>query len=175
MTFEHHDAPPVDNEEETRVTTVLRLALPVFVTLIGAFGAVVAVGFSDVGRRFPLFISLAIVVVGIIVLIREIVIMKRGGAFSAAEFDYQVADLVPSEVLRRGLLWLGVITGYLVTMWLIGYTLATVLFLLLTLRRGAGLRWWTALIAGVVGAAALYGFVTLLSLPLPEGVIYLGI
>ena len=161
--------------EEALTTKVLRLALAAAVVGIGVFGAVGASGFSEVARRFPLYISLGIVIIGTIVLIREVMIMVRGGAFSAAAYDYQVADLAPSTVLRRGLLWFGIVLGFIGVMALVGYLVAALVFLTVTLIIGAKMRWWTSLIAGVIGTGAVYALAEVLVIPLPEGIFYIGL
>ncbi len=160
---------------EALTTKVLRLALAAIVVAVGVFGAVGASGFSEVARRFPLYISLGIVIIGTIVLIREVLIMVRGGAFSAAAYDYQVADMPPSAVLRRGLLWFGILLGFIGIMALVGYLVAALVFLTVTLIIGAKMRWWTSLIAGVIGTGAVYALTEVLAIPLPEGVFYIGL
>lgn len=166
---------PAGDATESLTTMMLRIGLPVLVVGVGIFGAVVASGFSEVARRFPFYLSLGIVIIGTIVLIREIVIMKKGGAFSAGAYDYQIADMPPSTVLKRGLLWFGVVVGFIVTTALVGFLIAVFLFLILTLIIGAEMRKKTALIAGIIGTAAIYGLSQVLVIPLPEGIFYLGL
>lgn len=160
---------------ETLTTKMLRIGLAVVVVVVGIFGAVVASGFSEVARRFPLYLSLGIVIIGTIVLIREIVIMKKGGAFSAGAYDYQIADMSPSIVLKRGLLWFGVVLGFILTTALVGFLVAAFVFLVVTLIIGAEMRRRTALIAGIIGTAAIYGLTQVLVIPLPEGIFYVGL
>ena len=160
---------------EGLTTSVLRIALAAIVVFIGVFGAVGASGFSEVARRFPLYISFGIVIIGTIVLAREILIMVRGGEYSAAAYDYQVAEMTPSSVLRRGLLWFGIVLGFIGIMALVGYLVAALVFLTVTLIIGAKMRWWTSLIAGVVGTAIVYALARVLVIPLPEGVFYIGL
>ncbi|MDR7083333.1 hypothetical protein J2X01_002627 [Arthrobacter ginsengisoli] len=160
---------------ETLTTKLLRIGLAVLIVAVGIFGAVVASGFSEVARRFPFYLSLGIVIIGTIVLIREIVIMKKGGAFSAGAYDYQIADMSPSVVLKRGLLWFGVVMGFILTTALVGFLIAAFVFLVLTLIIGAEMRRRTAVIAGLIGTAAIYGLTQVLVIPLPEGIFYLGL
>jgi hypothetical protein len=66
----------------------------------------------------------------------------------------------------------GWIAGYLVVIWLLGFTLAVPLAILLYLRLGARESWPLALLLSAAGAAVFYGLFQLaLRIPFPPGLL----
>lgn len=153
----------------------LRVIIIVVIILIGAVAGVMSLSLSDIARRFPLLLSIGIVVLGIATLIRELTIMRKGGGYSAAKFDYQMPDMTFEVLLRRGLLWLGFVLGYIGLMWVIGYVFATLVWLFAVLLIGVGSRWYWSLTASVIGTGMIFTIVELLNMPLPRGILYMGL
>ncbi len=111
------------------------------VALLGLFSwaSWEAMGFSQLARFFPLYVSIAAIILSVIQLIIEVRlgIIKQS---SDAEIDGREATLV--KRLPETIKYLGWFFGYFVLIYLIGIMAATVVFLFSFLLLEAKMRWF---------------------------------
>ncbi|MEQ8195452.1 MAG: tripartite tricarboxylate transporter TctB family protein [Rhodospirillales bacterium] len=148
----------------------------VFLILVAALFAGVlymSLGFDPKARYFPFFVGSAFLVLSLAELARTYFIdIKRGGEEVAtvdAEGPMSNAPLVQRfPYVLPLLLWLA---GYYAGIYLIGFLIATVLFLFFFLRLVARLSlMWSAASSIIVGSA-LYGFAMAMALEWPRGLL----
>lgn len=158
-----------------------KLLMPAAFLGAGIVGAVQARDFTPVGQWFPFYTSLAIVALSLGILVREL-LMLRGTAtpdretaaalatLSAVDDDENLAPGESPNFATMFLWWLTIVV-FAVIVYVVGLLVAAPAFVFLTLRFGAGVRWYSAAISAAVIVGALWFLSSSLQLPFPEGLI----
>lgn len=160
----------------TRTETGLRIGMAALFVLVGVGGALLARDFTDVGRWFPFYASLGIACMAATVLVQEIVAARRpaeaddGTGAGAVTDDASEADAEPT--LRTNLLWWLAVAAFAATVYVVGLFVAAPAFVALALRYGAKVRWRNCALAALIILGAVYGISEILSLPMPEGLLW---
>jgi hypothetical protein len=142
-----------------------------------AYGVWEARSYGFLARIFPFYVSLVLLILMAVYIVMEIVdgIRKTGGGSAApGGADLSVDwDRPMAEVYVAFLLYMGIIVGVYIGIFLIGYPLAMSLFIFLFYRFMAGAGWLTSLVAGAAGLGFMALASHLLGMYWPEGLITL--
>jgi hypothetical protein len=136
----------------------LRLAFDTFVLLFFLYTAGVSLGFQQLARLFPLYISLAAAALAALHLAWDV---KTARALP--EGGTEPKSLVSAI---RYLCW---VTAFALLFCIAGLPIATLAFVTLFLRYEAGARWWVGLASAGLTTTLLLGIGELMSLRWPEG------
>jgi hypothetical protein len=145
----------------------------VLITLAFGYGIYEAFSYAYLAKIFPLYISLVLCGLAIINLIQEIRASRNGVSADqkgAADLASEWGDLSMSEVLRRFLVFVGVIIALYALVWLIGYPLGITLFIIILYRYISRTKWHWAIVAGLAGLGFLALVSKLLYMDWPEGI-----
>lgn len=194
-----------------RTEAMLRLGMAALFVGIGALGAILARDFTPVGQWFPFYISMAVVVIGSVVLVKEAFDVRRSlltpaptsapivpapAVESAVPGQEQGASRRPIDrdtddtddaddaddtddtgggsgepALGAMLWWWVIVVAFALAVYLVGPYLASVPFIVLTLRFAAGVRWRNAILGAAIFVGVLVALGNLLQLRLPSGLI----
>jgi hypothetical protein len=142
-----------------------------------AYGVWEARNYAFLAKIFPFYISLILLicaVISIVLEIRKVVDQAEDlhGASSGSDLSVDW-DIPMAVVWRRFGLYVGIILGVYVFIYLIGYPLTMSLFILLFYRFVAKAGWIASLIAGAAGLGFLALASHLLGMDWPEGLLTL--
>lgn len=125
--------------------------LTVLMLAICAIAFVIATGFVPATTRFfPVIISAACIVVALADLGRRGLAAVRGRRVVAGGLDAELVNLAASALPAAILRYAGWFFGYLVAIWLVSLVVASGLFVAAFLWREAKMRWWMAVLSGVI-------------------------
>jgi hypothetical protein len=150
----------------------------VFLVLVAALFAGVfytSLGFDPKARYFPFAVGAVFFVLSLIELARTYFIDIKGGGAEVATVDAE-GPMSNAPLVQRFphvlplLLWLG---GYYAGIYLIGFLLATGLFLFVFLRLVARLSVLWSVASGLIVGFVLYGFARMMALEWPRGLLEL--
>ena len=123
---------------------------------------------------FPWVVGLSVLPLALVQLAVELAGTRErrdGGKEAEAELK-----LLPGVVLRRTVGIIGWILGYLVIIWLVGFSIAIPLLTFLYLRFGAREGWVLAVVLSLLAFGFFHGlFVRTLQIPFPEGELLKGL
>jgi hypothetical protein len=151
----------------------IRILFSAAVMLGFAYGVWEARTYAYLARIFPFYISLVLFFLALINLVQEIRKTLQDVAEEAAggTADLEVKwDIEMSQVLMKFILFVFIIIILYGCIWLIGYPLSIVLFIIFMYRYLSETKWVWALIAGLAGLGFLALVSRLLYMDWPEGV-----
>jgi hypothetical protein len=154
----------------------IRIVFSALVTLAFAYGVYEALGYAYLAKIFPLYVSLVLLVVGLINLAQEIRDKWKGVSEvkSGGTADLEVKwDIQMSQVLQKFGVFLAMLIVLYGCIWLIGYPVSITGFIILLYRYVARTKWHWALVAGAAGLGFLALVSKLLYMDWPEGLIRL--
>lgn len=175
----HTPAPPRE-AASARPRPGLRLdgatAFSAFVVLLFAWGLWQARSFGPRAGLFPLAIGLPVFVLALVQFVRDLV-ARRDGATAMGHMEG--APDVPPEVARQRAVEMCVwIAGYWLAIWLLGFSVSTLLMSVFYLKLVGRERWPLTLVLSVSAFAFVYGlFERVLAVPFPPGrlFVWLGV
>jgi hypothetical protein len=139
--------------------------LTVFFLVFGIIGA----GYIHKAWIYPALAGSVGFFVTLVQLVKD---LRSGGRVQSTGFDIEAERSVPTAVLyERGGRFLGWILGYYVGIWLIGFKLATVLFLILFLRMEGHVAWKNSFFLSMIMFMFLIVFEILLGLYWPDNLL----
>ena len=155
----------------------LKNLFSLFLIVWFAYGVWEARSYAFLAKIFPFYISLILLIFAVISIfleIRKVVDQAEDlhGASSSADLSVDW-DMPMAVVWRRFGLYVGIILGVYVFIYLIGYPLTMGIFILLFYRLIAKAKWMTAIIAGCAGLGFLALTSHLLGMDWPEGLLML--
>jgi len=120
------------------------------ILIVCAAAFAIATGFVPATTRyFPLIISAACVVIALLDLARrgfKSGQIRRAAVSQEGELVNAAASAPPTAILKYALWFFGLLVG----IWLVSLVVASGLFVAAFLWREAKLRWWSALLSGVI-------------------------
>jgi hypothetical protein len=142
-----------------------------------AYGVWEARNYAFLAKIFPFYISLVLLVFGVISIILEIrkVVDAADGLHEAsASSDLSVDWDIPMDLVwKRFGLYVGIILGVYLFIYLIGYPLTLTIFIFLFYRLIAKASWTASIGAGLAGLGFLAMASHVLGMGWPEGLIQL--
>jgi hypothetical protein len=118
---------------------------------------------------FPLVTGIPLLVLATAQLLAEL--FGQSPAANETRFDLELADDVPPEMVRRRTVTIFAwIAGFILLVFLLGFSLAIPLFVLAYLALQPGVKWWLKISLTALAWGGFYGlFVHLLHLPFETG------
>ena len=155
----------------------LKNVFSLFLVVWFAYGVWEARSYGFLAKIFPFYVSLVLLILAVVHIVMEVVrtLRKTGGdSNTTGGGDLSVDwDMPMAEVYGAFLIYVGIIIGVYIVIYLIGYPVAMTLCSIIFYRFMANAGWLGSLIAG----AAALGFMALASHVLgmywPEGLISL--
>lgn len=159
---------------------VIRVGLPAAALIVFSLAFIDAMGFTARAQYFPATISGAGALLAAVATVhsaRQVSQLRAGAPAPATVVSMDVAPSFEdseddgSSPLRRALphfLW---ILSYFAILYIFGFVVGTLAFLLLALRILAGWRWWVAAVVSVGVVALLIFFGDFVRLDLPNGLL----
>lgn len=148
-----------------------------FLVLWFAYGVWEARSYAFLAKIFPLYVSLVLLVIAVISVVLEVrKVVDRAEDLHQASSSADLSvdwDLPLTVVWRRFGLYIAIILGVYLGIFLIGYPLALSLFILLFYRLIAKANWTAAVIAGCAGLGFLALASCVLGMDWPQGLIKL--
>jgi len=142
-----------------------------------AYGVWEARSYGFLAQIFPFYVSLVLLVFALLSIIVDAVKMIKnapgkksasGGADLSTDWDMPMA-----EVYRAFLIYVGIIAGVYIVIYLTGYPVALTLFIFLFYRFMAGASWIASFIAGAAGLGFMALASRVLGMYWPEGLLRL--
>lgn len=146
-----------------------------FITLCFAYGVWEARDYAYLAKVFPFYISMVLVILGVINLVQEIrasfkQVEQGQGGFADLSTNWQI----PIELVwRRFFIYVALIFILYAFIWLVGYPLTLTVFIFVFYRFFAGASWRASGIAGLAGLGFLALASKILSMDWPQGLLEL--
>ena len=108
---------------------------------------------------FPLLIAIPTFLLTIIELLFGLIRTRKGENIKdiAKIMDLPIDESVPVSIaIRRGLIFLGWVFGFVISIWFVGFFIAILIFLFLYLYSTTKLKWWVSLAYSVAVIAFVF-------------------
>jgi hypothetical protein len=155
----------------------MKNAFALFLLLWFAYGVWEARSYGFLAKIFPFYVSLVLLILMLVHIVMEIVRGARkagGGSQAAGGADLSVDwDMPMAEVYRAFIIFIGILVGVYLSIYVIGYPLAMTLFIFIFYRFMANASWLTSLVAGAAGLGFMALASHVLGMYWPEGLITL--
>lgn len=124
-------------------------------------------------RLYPWAIGIPMLLLAVIQVILDLKGVERKQKDDAVPVDFQFAQTVDAAVARKRTLNIfGWLFGFLIGIWLLGFTITIPLMVFGYLRIQSGEKWWLSVTLTVLAWFFFWTlFVRVLNLPFPDGVI----
>jgi putative tricarboxylic transport membrane protein len=144
-----------------------------FVALFGFIVYQAKFGFGAWEPRaalFPLSIGIPSLILAIVIFLRELFRSTRTVAVETVAPVESAPAIAPDEARNRTMIIASWILGFFITIWFLGFPIASALATFLYLKFSGGERWSTSVALALVAWAFFYGMFDYgLKLPFPEG------
>jgi hypothetical protein len=147
------------------------LALGIGLMAASGYGVAMAWSWPWKAALFPLVIGIPLFCLATVEVLWEFLGRKDSGTEAGGAKDFQISQEVPrAEVVKRGVVAAGWISGFFAAIVLLGFPVAVPLFVLLYLKLEAREGWILSVAMTAAVWALFYGlFDRLLHLPFPQG------
>ena len=152
--------------------TKLSFSFNGFLLLIFCYAIYTSLGFLNLAKPYPLTISIIGVVltlVNAVRLIPKILRENRGDYVAAEENEYEIAVTHEFKIASLNFLWF---LGYLVGIFLIGFYIATVIFITVFLKKKTDFSWFNVVLSLVITIAGLLIFDFIMRIDFPLGLLF---
>ena len=141
------------------------LIFAAFIAAVLAFAMFDSMGLSSfIDQIFPIAVS-ALGLLAALVLIWQV---YRNAESPSLHYDAEAAEMLPPRSIWQGLFWIVGLVGMIA---MFGFAIGATLFVSLFLIFRANVRWYKAVIGGLLGAGLVVGLSELLGRDLPQSVI----